>query len=89
MAHILSAIQELKKTIDKLREDFVSRTHYEGEITALKLRIDTLSKTVETLTQEVKKSPLESVTRFFSGVSVVLAGVIALYVVAQWVVKHA
>tara|TARA_R110000823_G_C15932016_1_gene499577 strand:- start:2330 stop:2644 length:315 start_codon:yes stop_codon:yes gene_type:complete len=88
MTHILRAIQDLKKTIDNLRQDFVSRTHYEGEITALNLRIDTLAKTLEAVQRDVKKSPFDALLRFFAGVSVVVTGLVALYVVAQWLVKH-
>ena len=88
MTHILRAMQDLKTTIDNLRHDFVSRTHYEGEITALKLRIDTLADLLKTLQQKSDKSPFDSLTRFFGGVSVVVTGLVALYVVAQWLVKH-
>ena len=81
MAHILRSLEDIKRSMQELRQEFVSRPHYDGEIAALKLRLQALE-------ESAKKSPLDAITRIFAAVTVIVGGCTAIYLAAQWVVRH-
>ena len=81
MTHVLEALKDIKSSMAELRRDFVSRSHHDNEISTIKGRIQVLE-------DAAKKSPFDTLTKFFSAVSVIVGGLAALYLVAQWISRH-